>query len=321
MTIQKVSTYAAFVLVLGLWLIAVLLWRMWQARRKQLVDQRLGLGEAVGPTRQLRLWHDGKEAITRVPDLSFRPTLSQRLERTRQDAGFQVPLQTLVLMLVGLAGLTAMVTLVISGSAVLSLIGVLAVILVFWIYVKHRSSKRQELFDRQLVDSLDLAARSLRAGHPLMGAFRLIAEEIDPPVGSVFAKICQQQTLGVSLEEALRSEAAVSGSDDLKLFATSVVIQIRSGGNLASMMERLSAVISDRMRLNRQVRILIAQTQLSKRILMALPIIVLGIISLLKPDYLIPLFSTSEGRIMLITAGALLLVGSWSMNRLARLPF
>ena len=90
--------------------------------------------------------------------------------------------------------------------------------------------------------------------------------------------------------------AGESSRDDLKLFATSVVIQLTSGGNLADMMGRLAAVIRERMRLARHVRVLTAQTQFSKRLLLSIPFILFAIISIMNPDYMRPLYTTSVAR-------------------------
>ena len=125
----------------------------------------------------------------------------------------------------------------------------------------------------------------------------------------------------MSLEAALRQAAAKSTSPDLKLFATSVAIQLRSGGNLASMMEGLSAVIRDRMRLSQRVRVLTAQTQFSKRILAALPLVLFVLLNLINPQYVEPLYATTGGQLLLALAAAGVLLGVYVMNRMAVLRF
>jgi tight adherence protein B len=140
-------------------------------------------------------------------------------------------------------------------------------------------------------------------------------------VSTVFAEIIQQQQLGKSLEESIRATAAKSHSDDLKLFAASTIVQLRSGGNLADMMDRLVAVIRDRIRLQRRVRVLTAQTQFSKRILIGMPFVLIAMLFVLKPDYLSPLTETHTGRILVATAAVFLVVGSYVMNKIAVLKY
>src|SRR5436309_15893400 len=105
---------------------------------------------------------------------------------------------------------------------------------------------------------------------------------MQPPISEVFFGICQRYGMGGDLEEVLRDAGEESASSDMKLFATSVAIQIRTGGNLADLMERLAFVIRDRMRLHRRVRVLTSQTQMSKRVLLCLPFIMFVLLNVLN---------------------------------------
>jgi len=313
---------SVFGLILAVWVIFVLLRSTRRSAKAKKVERRLELAEQeLDEGRVLRLWHDGKEATTTVPLKSRQGSLWQRLDRLRHDAGWEVPLQTILLGLVGVMLLLSAVVLFLSRNWPAAVGAAAATLMSFWIYLGHRIGRREGLFERQFLDAMGLACRSLRAGHPLTGAFVLIADEIGPPVGNTFAEICQQQALGMSLENALRSAAATSNSPDMRMFATSVIIQLRSGGNLADMMDRLALVIRDRMRLNRRVRILTAQTQFSKRILLALPILLFAVLNAMNPAYMRPLYTTTLGRTMSVIAASGLLFGAWIMNRMAKLRY
>ena len=174
------------------------------------------------------------------------------LERYRIEAGLESSLRGLILGGIGLIAFVATVAYLLTGNVMMAVAAPIAVAVLCYIIISSRVAKRQAIFERQLVDGLELAARSLRVGHPLVGSFRMISEEIGAPVGMLFGEVCQQQELGISLDEALRGVAARAHSDDLNLFATSVVIQLRSGGNLADMMERVANVIRERNRLSRR---------------------------------------------------------------------
>ncbi len=159
------------------------------------------------------------------------------------------------------------------------------------------------------------------AGHPLIAAFRFVADEGAPPVNELFEDICQEQSLGVSLEEAVRKVMDKYPSPDLRLFTSSVVVQLHTGGPLADMMQRLADVIRDRMQVTRRAKVLAAQTQFSKRILLALPIILFAVLMLVNPHYMEPLLSSNTGKVLLGIAGINLLIGTWVMNRLAVIRF
>lgn len=312
---------SVFILVLTVWFIGLALWYFFRAREKEKVETRLGLKsgpvESEG-TRTIRLWRDDGETVeTTIEGRFIRVTLGDRLSMLRNELGWDVSPVVLFLGILGLGILAGGVTYALTNNVMLSVLAFLGMISLPFMYLKRRLSQRQELFETQLADALALATRSLRAGHPLAGAFRLILEETEPPVSDVFAEVTQQQALGVSLEDAIRMAAARSPSEDMKLFAAAMTIQIRSGGNLADMMDRLAAVIRDRLKLYRRARVLTSQTQLSKRILIAVPILLLLGLWVLKPQYVEPMFTTFPGKVMLAIAAGCLIVGAWVMNKIA----
>jgi tight adherence protein B len=100
-----------------------------------------------------------------------------------------------------------------------------------------------------------------------------------------------------------------------------VVIQLNSGGNLADMMERLANVIRERQRLARRVKVLTAQTQFSKRVLLSLPFLIFVVLNLINPNYMRPLYTTFPGQMILLAAGLGLLLGWVTMNWLSKLAF
>jgi tight adherence protein B len=320
--LQIVVLVSVFGLVLSLWMLWLIVWVFRRGQRSKHMLQRLGALDEPGAAGQqgervLRLWRDGREVTTTVPGQLREHSILQWLRRTHEDAGYEAPLGSMLLGVLSIMAVVFMLSLALSHSFWISIAAALVSIQIFWITVTQRIARRASLFERQLVDSLELAARSLRAGHPLTGAFRLISEEIPQPVGNIFAEVVQHQGLGSSLEQAMRAAAVACPSPDFKLFATSIVIQLRSGGNLAEMMERLAFVIRERMRLARRVRVLTAQTQLSKRILLTLPIVIFIILNMLNPAYMQPLYSTATGQKILFVAASGLLLGSWLMNKLA----
>jgi len=316
-----VTAALVFALVFVLWLIGLIAWVATRSSRMQKVQQRLGVYEDDTPeTRVLRLWREGKEITTTVQN-QVKPSFMTRLEYLRHEAGWTTPIATVLLIVGGIAAGLFMVTFALTQSVIAALGPAALTPLIAYGVLKSRVDARLAQFESQFVEALELAARSLRAGHPLVGAFQLITREMSPPVSVVFGEICQLQTLGLSIEDAIRRTASASSSPDLKLFATSVVMQVRSGGNLADMMFRLAAVMRDRMRLRRRVRVLTAQMTLSKRVLLLLPFFLLVVMYVMNPQYMALLHGTRPGQMMLVAAGCGLLLGGWVMNRLSSLKY
>ena len=322
-TLMIIGGAAAFLLVLSLWSIVVFIVYVRRSVQTQRMEERLGLAapQDYDNRRVLQLWRDGEYVRTVVPHRSLRGRILLRIEQLREALDWKTPLSTVALALVGIGAVGFVAGYVLLGGAVPGVAAAAGAVAIPFMLVKRRLNKQAQLFENQLSDALSLAARSLRAGHPLEGAFRMITEEMAPPVSTVFAEIMQQQALGVSMEDAIRRTAARSTSEDMKLFASSVVIQLRGGGNLAEMIERLAEVIRGRIRLQRRAKVLTAEAQLSKRVLLGIPVVLLGALYITNREYLEPLFTTFMGNMLLLAAGVMMTIGTLVINRIAQFRF
>ncbi len=313
-----------FIIVLSLWIGGVAAWAMRRTARSEQVQRRLGTEQQDSDSdsgRTLHLWHDGQQTSISAPANSGRLSLLETIESQCAAAGWTKGAGPVLLAVGGCTAVAAAATVLIARNLPLGLGVAVAVLILFRLYMMHRISQRAALFESQLVGAMELAARSLRAGHPLPGAFQLIAEETAPPVKTIFADLCQRHGMGASLEQALRDLALASSSSDLRLFATSVAIQMRAGGNLAELIDRLLAVTRERMRLNRRLRVLMTQTQMSKRLLIALPFLVFVLFNLLNPEYMSPFYETSAGNMLLGIGAVGLALGSFVMHKMAILKY
>jgi tight adherence protein B len=319
--INRIIMTSVFGLVLSVWCICVVLWVVQYAIRLRRMRQRLGIaGETIAESQSLRLWRQfSKDAgKARVHKKSL---VREYLGKLRHQAGWRAPALSIFLRLLAAAAAVFAATYLLGGGVLLGL-GVSAGVTVgFWIYTQNRILKRTTLFEKQLLDALGIAARALRAGHPLVGAFQLVSEEIAEPQGPVFAQICQEQSLGLDMKDSIRKVADTTYNTELKLFATAVAIQLSSGGNLADLMDCLASVVRARMKLNRRVRVLTAQTQLSKRILIALPVLLFIVLSLISPEYMATFYTTSDGRMLLAATVGTVCLGTWVMSRISVLRY
>lgn len=314
--------FTMFALVLSLWLIGTVLWSRRRLHRERKLEKLLDLSSAPQPqsSRTLRLWHNGRAVETNVTDLRTPWGVFAFLTRRFAEAGYTIQgqLAVAIVLLSGLALVFVSYTLMQSPLAGLGVWG--TALVVAWIYLERRIIARKAKFDNQLSEALQLASQSLRAGHSLTGAFRFISEEVAAPVGPLFGEVCQRQDLGATLEEALNYVTRDTHSDDLQVLVAAVIIQVRTGGNLAEMMDRVAFVIRDRLRLSRRVRSLTAQTQLSKRILLVIPPILFVAMNVLNPNYMDPMYKP-EGQWLIGYCVASMLLGAWVMNRMVVLRY
>ena len=311
-----------FIFVLSIWCIGVFLWLGRYLFKLEVVRRRLGLTSKVEKDSEtLRLWRDMQIQQETGKDEPQTESLLKKIHNWVDDAGWKVPFRVVLMAVIGLSILAFIFIYVVFGGIWLGLCGAFTVVFIFMQYVENRISQRANLFERQLVDSLGVAARSLRAGHPLVGAFQLIAEEISEPIGPIFQQIHRQQAFGNDLRDSLKNAAKENRNTEFKLFATAVTVQMQSGGNLADLMDTLSSVIRERIWLNKRIRVLTAQVQFSKIVLIAMPILVFFMLNITNPVYMKPMFEDPTGNVLMIVMFVNIILGSWLMGRLAKIDF
>jgi tight adherence protein B len=193
---------------------------------------------------------------------------------------------------IGLALLRAQsgAALLVNGSG--SLVGSLALACAgVWFWVSGRRTARLKQIEAQLPLALDIVNRAIRAGHPVISAVQLAANEMSDPIGSEFGLIVDETTYGAEFRDALVSFARRTGSRDAHFFAVSVGIQSETGGNLADILAGLAAVIRGRGTLALRVNALSGEGKASAAILSALPVLLVGGMLLFQPRFYTDHFS------------------------------
>ena len=183
-----------------------------------------------------------------------------------------------------------------------------------WLFLKRK--RRLGAFAYQLPEAMELIARALRAGHSLAAGLHVVAEESPAPISKVFGRVYEEQNLGISLEDALKSLCRRVPNLDLKFFVTSVIIQRQTGGDLAEILDRIGYVIRERIKILGQVKALTAEGRLSGIVLIALPIGLFLMMLWMKPDYIEILWKDPIGVKMSIGAIILMLVGSYAIKKI-----
>lgn len=187
------------------------------------------------------------------------------------------------------------------------------------IVVNVKKSRRMKKFIMYFPESLEMFARSLRAGHSFTGAIQLVGQEMPDPVGPEFQKVFDEQNLGIPLRNALVNMSNRIDILDVKFFVTAVLIQRETGGNLAEIIDKISYVIRERFRIQGQLKIHTAQARLTGMVLAFLPVGVAFILFLLSPDYMKPLWAEPSGRSMILVAVVLQILGMLVIRRIIRI--
>jgi tight adherence protein B len=171
-------------------------------------------------------------------------------------------------------------------------------------------------FNKQLPDALELLSRSLRAGHSLAAGFGLVGSEMAEPIGKEFGRAFEEQNLGITLDEALEDMTQRVPNMDLRFFATAVMLQRQTGGDLAEILDKIGSLIRDRFKLAGQIQALTGEGRLSGIVLLALPPLLLCVMLYLNYDYAMVLFRDPSGRKLMAVALVLQLVGALVIRKI-----
>ena len=177
-----------------------------------------------------------------------------------------------------------------------------------WVMLKRR--KRLKLFTKQLPEALDMLGRALRAGHSLGAGFQMVSTEVPEPLGTEFGRVFEEQNLGIGLEDSLQNMCDRVPSLDLRFFATAVILQRTTGGDLAEILEKISTLIRERFKIFGQIQALTGEGRLSGTVLLAMPPVLMLVMMFLNYEYVMLLFNTTVGNKMLAGACFMQLVGA-----------
>jgi tight adherence protein B len=176
--------------------------------------------------------------------------------------------------------------------------------------------RREAKLRGQLPDVLTVMASSLRAGHSFLQALDTVAKEIDEPAATEFNRVVAEIRLGRPAEDALASMGDRIGSEDFKWAVLAINIQREVGGNLAEILDTVADTIRERDKIRRDVDTLTTEGRLSAYVLIAMPFVIALYMTLVNPEYIALLFTTSIGIFLTIAASCLMVAGIVWMRKI-----
>jgi tight adherence protein B len=248
-------------------------------------------------------------------------SLSDPLQQKITLAGLKITPAALLLACVCSAATTfVLVTMVLRQWWLGLLIAALATFIPI-AYVNARARKRLLLLEEQFPEAIDLIARALRAGHAFTTGLSMAAEESPEPMSGEFRQLYEEQNFGKPVPDAMRAFAERVPLLDARFFATAVLTQRESGGNLAEILDNISAVMRDRFKVKRQVRVATAHARITGWILICEPPALALALTMLSPGHFRKLTTDPIGIGLLVLAIALQTLGTLVIRKLINIQY
>ena len=231
------------------------------------------------------------------------------MSRWIEQSGLKASLSGVLLIGLGLGVVLAFVASGIARSKYAMPVGAAVGFALPFLFLNFKRGRRMRAFEEQFPEGLDLIARALKAGHAFATGLKMVADEMPEPVGPEFRKTFDEQNFGLPLKDALDNLTLRVPLLDVRFFATAVLIQRETGGNLAEILENLGHVVRERFKILRQVRVYTAHGRFTGYVLLALPAVLCIALSFINPDHMNLLFRERMGQMMLLGALGLQVMG------------
>lgn len=251
----------------------------------------------------------------------FLPLLdTARLHANFRRAGLDWSVATFVSLSIATAGLVIALATFATGKPMALFIvpGLLAGMLAVDRFVGFRGNARANRFMKQLPDAIDTIIRGIRSGLPVIECVGAVGQEFGEPIGGHFQNASERVMLGEPLEQALWRVARVIDKAEMDFFATSIAIQVETGGSLSDALGNLADLLRKREQMKLKIKAISSEARASALIIGSLPFLMLGLLMMMSPDYLMPLFTDPRGQMMLLAGLTSISVGAFVMWRMTQ---
>lgn len=317
-------------LAIVVWLVAVAAWyfisKYYKSSDADKIKQRLtGIGKSRQKTKETK---GGEQSIIQTQQggnkfaqvLVEKYQLGPKMQLLLEQAGLRwtpARLVHLSIMAFGAGFIVGWVVLPIPMA--LDLLVGLAVAPLPFAYVVYQRKGRLKKFEAIFPETLEFISRSMRAGHAFSVSLEMIYREFAEPVSGEFRRTFEEHNLGLPIEVALQGLAKRVPSLDVHFFVSAVLLQKRTGGNLAEILDKLAYVIRERFKLRGRIRAVSAHGRMTATSLSCIPIAVAVLMFYTNPDYVKFFFTDDVGNIMLAVGVALQIFGYLVMKKIVNI--
>lgn len=282
-----------------------------------------------GPTPSIADLLTGSEAMSQFNKVVERQSFGANMATDLARADLKLRVSEYLFIIAGCTIGVPLLLMVVSavlptlGNPVFLIVGAVIGFMLPRFYVSRRKRSRLNSFNKQLPETITLIANALRSGSSFLQAIELVTREARPPISLEFSRVIREVNLGLPFDAAMENMVRRVRSEDLELMVTAITIQHQVGGNLAEILDSIAFTIRERIRIKGEIRTLTAQQRMSGYVVGALPIGLAGLLFVIAPKFMQPMFQKPPeaiglplGMIILGFGGFMMAIGFLLIRRI-----
>jgi tight adherence protein B len=176
--------------------------------------------------------------------------------------------------------------------------------------------RRQKQMIAQLPAMIDELARAAKTGRSIEQCWELVGNDTSAPLGGELQECSRRMKMGEDLSQAIKELPYRTGLVTLNILVTALSVHQMTGGDLVSVLERLSQTIRDRLLFLGRLRAATTGSRATAVLMLALPVCIVIFFSIRDPFYVQKLMESDLGRKVTLGSIAMEIFGSMFILRI-----
>ena len=181
------------------------------------------------------------------------------------------------------------------------------------IYFKFYDYVKKKQIEQDLLNAIIIMNNAFRSGRSTMQAIEIVSKE--------FKKMHLEISYGLSLDVVFERFSKRVESEEVSYITSSLSILNKTGGNIIKVFSSIEKMLFSKRKLKQEMKSLTSSATMISKILLIMPFLFVGIITILNPSYFMPLFNTNLGNILLFLILLIYGLYAYIVNKIMKVRF
>jgi len=215
---------------------------------------------------------------------------------------------------------------IISQALVVKKISILELILnyligyyILDIYLYFIYKKQTKQIENELLRAVIVMNNAFKSGKSTLQALKIAADELPEPINDEFKKMYLDMKYGLSVDTVFERFSKRVGLEEAIYLSSSLTILNKTGGNIIEVFSSIERTLFDKKKLNEELKNISASPNMIVKVLFVIPLIFIGVIYILNPNYFAPLFNSVLGYIIIAIIVLIFIIYTILLKRILKI--